>query len=198
MPDITKPVPNETAELKEWKGLAFKFIRRLIAIGVDCDVAESDMYLGLLKAIRTYDPTKAAKITWYYCVLRSAYTRTKRTYNTSNARQLHDATYGHYLRSDVREFFSNIDDRVCDLAMSVLGPVQRRIIWMRYFENISYSNIAKELDLTKSKTVAIRDRAVRAMRRVLRDRGLLNLRIAENTEGLDLELGFKEIGDEHP
>lgn len=135
--------------LDSYKYRLYSFVRRMVKSHEDTDDILQNTFLKVYKYIHTFE-NKSSLYTWIYRIA------TNETLGflekEKNQKQLKDSVYVVSKETQNYEIQSNSEEEIWQYlneAIDTLPPRQQLVFKMRYFEKITYSEMAKILSVTE-------------------------------------------------
>lgn len=145
------------------------FIRARVNVQQDAEDLTSDVFLKCYKNIEKYDPERAAVSTWIFTIanntLKNHY-RDSRQMTSIDDMEGYDVPYEEDFDKAIRleEIRRYLDEAIADL-----DETKRKILLMRYFDEMKTSDIAEDLGMSPGNVRVILSRTISQLNIQIRD-----------------------------
>ena len=145
------------------------FIRARVNVQQDAEDLTSDVFLKCYKNIEKYDPERAAVSTWIFTIanntLKNHY-RDSRQMTSIDDMEGYDVPYEEDFDKAIRleEIRRYLDEAIADL-----DETRRKILLMRYFDEMKTSDIAEDLGMSPGNVRVILSRTISQLNIQIRD-----------------------------
>jgi len=157
------------AELfEQYKNLVYKTAYLMLGEADDAQEALQEVFVNVHRSLPAYDPRKAAFTTWLYRItIRYCLNhRRKRRISSQSLEESHLK-----LQADSSEMDFAEKDEI-QKAISLLNKSQIAVIILRYYNDLSYAEIAQILDIPLGTVKSRLDRSLKVLRQILSERRL--------------------------
>ncbi len=157
-PEKRKP-PYEEFHVKNYSRV-LHYIRNKIGNSMDAEDLTSEIFIYCYNHYEAYDPQKGALTTWLYMVVNN---RIKNYYRDHAAfadfETVSQTMQDQNIDLDKGIYLEQLHNALME-AIKRLPERQQKVVMMRYFQNCSSDEIAKELNITPGNVRVLQSRAL--------------------------------------
>lgn len=138
-----------------------------------CDDLVSSVFIKVVENIERFDEGKASFSTWIYTIARNTlidYYRKAKT--ESDIEDYADTVKFSLSFEDAYREYTEDCHGSTDALMEILNEKERSVIYLRYFEGLSFVEIGTQLHKNSSTVRTLHERALKKMLKYLQDKGI--------------------------
>ena len=138
-----------------------------------CDDLVSSVFMKVVENIDKFDEQKASFSTWIYTIARNTvidyYRKAKIESDIDD--YVDSVKYSLSFEDAYREYTEDCQGST-EALMAILNEKERPVIYLRYFEGLSFTEIGSRLGKNSSTVRTLHERALKKMLKYLQDKGI--------------------------
>ena len=151
----------------------YNYIYYLINNNAVCDDLVSSVFMKVVENIDKFDEQKASFSTWIYTIARNTvidyYRKAKIESDIDD--YVDSVKYSLSFEDAYREYTQEYRGST-EALMAILNEKERPVIYLRYFEGLSFTEIGSRLGKNSSTVRTLHERALKKMFKYLQDKGI--------------------------
>lgn len=138
-----------------------------------CDDLVSSVFMKVVKDIDKFDEQKSSFSTWIYIIARNTvidyYRKAKRE---SDIEEYADSVRYSFSFEDTYRVYTEEYRGSTEALIAILNEKERPVIYLRYFEGLSFTEIGSRLGKNSSTVRTLHERALKKMLKYLQGKGI--------------------------